>query len=89
MAPHFGHVEGWLMKRSILRARATVSLSSSDSSSMPGAIGGRSRNDRDHAQSDLPEGDAPLLARNVLSAYFAAALIMPYAPFLNLPRLSL
>jgi len=30
---------------------------------------------------DLPEGDAPALARNVLAAYFAAALIMPYAPF--------
>jgi transcriptional regulator with XRE-family HTH domain len=38
------------------------------------------------AQSDLPEGDAPLLARNVLSAYFAAALIMPYAPFLKACR---
>jgi len=33
--------------------------------------------------SDLPEGDAPALARNVLSAYFAAALIMPYADFLR------
>ncbi len=30
---------------------------------------------------ELPEGDAPALARNVLGAYFAAALIMPYAPF--------
>lgn len=38
------------------------------------------------AQSDLPEGDAPVLARNVLSAYFAAALIMPYAPFLKACR---
>ena len=38
------------------------------------------------AQSDLPEGDAPALARNVLSAYFAAALIMPYAPFLKACR---
>src|SRR5690606_13388679 len=38
------------------------------------------------AQSDLPEGDAPALARNVLSAYFAAALIMPYAPFLRACR---
>jgi len=37
-------------------------------------------------QSDLPEGDAPLLARNVLSAYFAAALIMPYVPFLKACR---
>jgi predicted transcriptional regulator/transcriptional regulator with XRE-family HTH domain len=37
-------------------------------------------------QSDLPEGDAPVLARNVLSAYFAAALIMPYAPFLKACR---
>ncbi|MCP8882961.1 short-chain fatty acyl-CoA regulator family protein [Devosia sp. XJ19-1] len=36
--------------------------------------------------SDLPEGDAPALARNVLSAYFAAALIMPYAPFLKACR---
>ncbi len=38
------------------------------------------------AAADLPEGDAPLLARNVLSAYFAAALIMPYAPFLRACR---
>ncbi|MHA6299578.1 helix-turn-helix domain-containing protein [Devosia sp. CAU 1758] len=37
-------------------------------------------------ESDLPEGDAPALARNVLSAYFAAALIMPYAPFLKACR---
>ncbi len=36
--------------------------------------------------SDLPEGDAPALARNVLSAYFAAALIMPYMPFLKACR---
>lgn len=38
------------------------------------------------ATADLPEGDAPALARNVLSAYFAAALIMPYAPFLKACR---
>lgn len=38
------------------------------------------------AQSSLPEGDAPVLARNVLSAYFAAALVMPYAPFLRACR---
>ena len=38
------------------------------------------------AASTLPEGDAPALARNVLSAYFAAALIMPYAPFLRACR---
>lgn len=38
------------------------------------------------ATSGLPEGDAPALARNVLSAYFAAALIMPYAPFLKACR---
>ena len=38
------------------------------------------------AQSDLPDGDAPALARNVLSAYFAAALIMPYGPFLRACR---
>ena len=36
--------------------------------------------------STLPEGDAPALARNVLSAYFAAALIMPYEPFLRACR---
>jgi len=36
--------------------------------------------------SSLPEGDAPALARNVLSAYFAAALIMPYEPFLRACR---
>jgi predicted transcriptional regulator/transcriptional regulator with XRE-family HTH domain len=35
---------------------------------------------------DLPDGDAASLARNVLSAYFAAALIMPYAPFLRACR---
>lgn len=34
----------------------------------------------------LPEGDAPVLARNVLAAYFAAALIMPYEPFLKACR---
>ncbi|ODT72769.1 MAG: XRE family transcriptional regulator [Pelagibacterium sp. SCN 63-23] len=38
------------------------------------------------AAADLPEGDAPMLARNVLSAYFAAALVMPYAPFLKACR---
>ncbi|HUH77135.1 MAG TPA: short-chain fatty acyl-CoA regulator family protein [Devosia sp.] len=38
------------------------------------------------AAADLPEGDAPLLARNVLAAYFAAALVMPYAPFLRACR---
>lgn len=38
------------------------------------------------AGSALPEGDAPALARNVLSAYFAAALIMPYEPFLRACR---
>jgi len=32
-------------------------------------------------QSTLPEGEAHLLARNVLAGYFAAALIMPYEPF--------
>ncbi len=37
-------------------------------------------------EAGLPEGDAPALARNVLSAYFAAALIMPYAPFLKACR---
>ncbi len=36
--------------------------------------------------SALPEGDAPALARNVLSAYFAAALVMPYEPFLRACR---
>lgn len=29
----------------------------------------------------LPEGDAPTLGRNVLAAYFAAALMMPYEAF--------
>lgn len=38
------------------------------------------------ADADLPEGDAPMLARNVLSAYFAAALVMPYEPFLRACR---
>jgi predicted transcriptional regulator len=34
-------------------------------------------------RANLPEGDAPALARNVLASYFAAALIMPYRPFLE------
>lgn len=38
------------------------------------------------AQSNLPGGDAPALAGNVLSAYFAAALVMPYEPFLRACR---
>ena len=38
------------------------------------------------AAAALPEVDAPVLARNVLSAYFAAALIMPYATFLRACR---
>ena len=38
------------------------------------------------AGADLPESDAPVLARNVLSAYLAAALIMPYAVFLKACR---
>ena len=38
------------------------------------------------AASDLPEGDAPALAHNVLSAYFAAALMMPYEQFLRACR---
>lgn len=37
-------------------------------------------------KSNLPEGDGPALARNVLAAYFAAALIMPYEPFLKACR---
>lgn len=32
-------------------------------------------------ESSLPDEDGPALARNVLASYFAAALIMPYAPF--------
>jgi len=36
--------------------------------------------------SDLPEGEAHLLARNTLAAYFAAALIMPYERFLTACR---
>lgn len=35
---------------------------------------------------ELPEGDAPALGRNVLAAYFAAALTMPYEPFLKACR---
>ena len=38
------------------------------------------------AAANLPEGDAPALAANVLAAYFAAALVMPYAPFLRACR---
>lgn len=38
------------------------------------------------ADASLPEGDAPDLARNALAAYFAAALIMPYAPFHRMAR---
>ena len=37
-------------------------------------------------QSNLPEGDAPILAKNVLASYFAAALVMPYEPFLSACR---
>ena len=35
----------------------------------------------DQLVEELPEGDAPMLGRNVLAAYFAAALVMPYEPF--------
>lgn len=35
----------------------------------------------DRLVEELPEGDAPMLGRNVLAAYFAAALMMPYEPF--------
>lgn len=35
---------------------------------------------------ELPESDAPALGRNVLAAYFAAALVMPYGPFLRACR---
>lgn len=35
---------------------------------------------------NLSDGDAPALARNVLAAYFAGALIMPYEPFLRACR---
>lgn len=38
------------------------------------------------AEAGLPEGDAPVLARNVLSAYLAAALIMPYDAMLKAAR---
>ncbi len=38
------------------------------------------------AAANLPEGDAPLLARNVLCSYFAGAVVMPYAPFLRACR---
>lgn len=38
------------------------------------------------AAADLPEADAPALARNVLSAYLASALVMPYGPFLKACR---
>jgi predicted transcriptional regulator/DNA-binding XRE family transcriptional regulator len=38
------------------------------------------------AAANLPGSDAPALARNVLAAYFAAALIMPYEPFLKACR---
>jgi predicted transcriptional regulator/transcriptional regulator with XRE-family HTH domain len=36
--------------------------------------------------SRLPQADAPVLANNVLASYFAAALIMPYEPFLRAAR---
>lgn len=39
------------------------------------------------ASANLPEGDAPDLARNVLCAYFAAALLMPYDAFLKACRI--
>lgn len=37
-------------------------------------------------RANLREGDTPALARNVLASYFAAALIMPYQPFLEACR---
>ncbi len=51
-----------------------------------GQLAGGTEIDAIIAEADLPEGDAAGLARNVLSAYFAAALIMPYAPFLRACR---
>lgn len=38
------------------------------------------------ADSRLPQADAPVLVRNVLASYFAAALVMPYEPFLRAAR---
>lgn len=38
------------------------------------------------AASRLPQSDAPVLVHNVLASYFAAALIMPYEPFLRAAR---
>jgi len=38
------------------------------------------------ADAGLPEGDAPMLAANVLTSYAAAALLMPYEPFLRACR---
>lgn len=38
------------------------------------------------ATANMPEGDAPTLARNVLASYFAAALIMPYRKFFQACR---
>lgn len=38
------------------------------------------------AASRLPQADAPVLVRNVLASYFAAAVVMPYQPFLAAAR---
>lgn len=38
------------------------------------------------ADAGLPEGDAPVLAKNILASYFAAALIMPYDSFCRAAR---
>lgn len=38
------------------------------------------------SEAGLPEGDAPVLAENVLASYFAAALIMPYDGFSRAAR---
>ncbi|HHS83042.1 MAG TPA: XRE family transcriptional regulator [Devosia sp.] len=48
-----------------------------------GLMAARSETEQIIAHSTLPGNDAPALARNVLASYFAAALIMPYAPFLK------
>jgi predicted transcriptional regulator/DNA-binding XRE family transcriptional regulator len=47
-----------------------------------GILGAIGEIDRLIADSSLP-ADAPVIARNALAAYFAAALIMPYEPFLR------
>jgi predicted transcriptional regulator/transcriptional regulator with XRE-family HTH domain len=51
-----------------------------------GVLGAQREIEEIMASANLLEGDLPLLARNVLSGYAAAAIVMPYGPFLRACR---